>query len=138
MRWRLGDGKRIKIYIDNWLLGSGSAKVVSPCVPALEGANVDFLINPDTGTWDCNLIDQHFLWFEAQWIKAIPLYVSRQVDSLIWPRCKNGEYSLKTGYQQLCEDEGSGDASSSLTSYQKKFWNHIWKLRVPNKILTSL
>ena len=86
MRWGFGDGKSIKIYNDNWLPGSGSAKVVSPCVPALEGANVDFLINPDTGMWDCNLIDQHFLWFEAQRIKAVPLYVSRQVDSIIWPR----------------------------------------------------
>ena len=101
MRWRLGDGESIKIYNDNWLPDSGSAKVVSPCVPALEGANVDFMINPDTGTWDFNLIDQHFLWFEAQWIKAIPLCVSRQVDIIIWPRCKNGEYSLKTGYQRF-------------------------------------
>ncbi|KAL0010981.1 hypothetical protein SO802_006089 [Lithocarpus litseifolius] len=44
---------------------------------------------------------------EARRIKAIPLCVSRQVDGIIWPRCKNGEYLVKTGYQQLCEDEVS-------------------------------
>ena len=30
------------------------------------------------------------------------------------------------------------DAASSDTSNQKTFWNHIWKLRVPNKIKTFL
>uniref|UniRef100_A0A7N2LQZ7 Uncharacterized protein n=1 Tax=Quercus lobata TaxID=97700 RepID=A0A7N2LQZ7_QUELO len=75
MRRRLGDGKRIKFYNENWHPGNESTK--------------------------------HFLWFETQRIKAIPLCVSRQVDSIIWPRCKNGEYLVKTGYQQLCEDEGA-------------------------------
>ena len=66
MRWRLGDGKSIKIYEDNWLLGNGSTKIISPRVVVLEDATVDHLINSDTGRWNCNLINQNFLWFEAQ------------------------------------------------------------------------
>ena len=77
---------------------------------------VNFMINFDTRMWDCNLIDQHFLWFEAQRTQAIPLCVSRQVDSIIRPRCKNGEYLVKTGYQQLCEDEGRGDELKGFES----------------------
>lgn len=42
--------------------------------------------------------------------------MSKQVDSIIWPRCKNGKYSVKTGYQQLCEDEGRGDEFKSFKS----------------------
>ena len=66
MRWRLGDGKSIKIYEDNWLLGNGSTKIISPRVAVLEDATVDHLINSDRGRWNCNLINQNFLGFEAQ------------------------------------------------------------------------
>ena len=38
MRWRIGDGKSIDIYKDNWLPGKGSARVVSPHTSGLEGA----------------------------------------------------------------------------------------------------
>ena len=42
MRRRLGDGKRIKFYNENWHPGNESTKVISPCVPALEGAESIF------------------------------------------------------------------------------------------------
>ena len=64
-RWRIDDGKSIDIYRDNWLLGKGSARVVSPHVLALEGAQVVALINPNSRTWNINLLHQHFLSFEA-------------------------------------------------------------------------
>ena len=73
MRWRIGDGKSIDIYKDNWLPGKGFAKVVSPHAPRLEGAQVVALINPNTRTWNINLLHQHFLSFESNRIKAIPL-----------------------------------------------------------------
>ena len=40
MRWRIGDGKSIDIYIygENWLPGKGSARIVSPQVAALKGS----------------------------------------------------------------------------------------------------
>ena len=53
--------------------GKGSAKVVSPHVLALEGAQVAALINSDTRTWNLNMLQQHFLSFEANCIKTIPL-----------------------------------------------------------------
>ena len=134
MRWRIGDGKDINIYNDNWLPGNGSAKVVSPHVPALEGAQVAALINPDSMTWNQNLIQQNFLSFEADRIKTIPLCWTEQSDRLLWPFCGNGEYSVKSGYKLLCEDEDWGAASSSDRSEQALFWKRIWRLRVPNKI----
>ena len=73
MQWRLGDGKSIDIYNDNWLPRKGPAKIISPHVPILQGALVVALINSDTKTWDQNLLHQHFLSFEASSIKAIPL-----------------------------------------------------------------
>ena len=73
MQWRTGDEKGINIYNDNWMPGKGSAKVVSPHVLTLEGAQVAALINSDTRTWNQNMLQQHFLSFEANCIKTIPL-----------------------------------------------------------------
>ena len=138
MRWRIGDGKNISLYCDNWLPGGGSSKIVSPRVPELEGAKVSTLISQDTGTWDQNLIFQHFLSFEAQRIMAIPLCLTNQRDVLIWLGCSNGEYSVKSSYKQLCKEENMSEASALDASIQKAFWKHMWKIRVPNKIKTFL
>lgn len=124
MRWRIGDRKSIKICDDRWIPSTETTKILSPRVLALEDATVDCLMNFDSGLWNSSVIDQHFLCFEAQRIEVIPVCVSRQVDCVNWQRCKNGGYSVKTGYQLLCEDE--------------IFWSCIWKLRVPNKIKTFL
>nr|POE57659.1 hypothetical protein CFP56_38440 [Quercus suber] len=73
--------------------GKGSAKVVSPHALGLEGAQVAVLINPNTHTWNINLLNQHFLSFEENRIKAIPLCWTDQRDHVIWPDSQNGEYT---------------------------------------------
>ena len=121
MRWRIGVRKSIKIYDDRWIPGTKTTKILSPRVLALEDATVDCMMNLDSGLWNSSVIDQHFLCFEAQRIKVIPVCVSRQVDCVIWQRCKNGEYSVKTRCQLLCEDEDKGIPSSSENSRQNVF-----------------
>ena len=56
----MGDGKSIDIYRDNWLPGKGFARIVSPQVAALEGAQVAAFINPNTRSWNINLLTSIF------------------------------------------------------------------------------
>lgn len=121
MRWRIGDGKSIDIYGENWLPGKGSARIVSPQVAALKGSQVAALINPNTRSWNINLLNQHFLSFEVTRIKAIPLSWTEQKDRLIWPDSHNGEYSIKIGYQMLCKEANSSAASSLDSSHRSAF-----------------
>ena len=79
-------------------------------------------------------MDVLFLPFEAQIIKSIPLCVTDQDDCVSWPRCRSGSYSVKTGYQLLCENELSSLPSSSDSDGVKRFWKFIWCLKVPNKV----
>ncbi|XP_075638354.1 uncharacterized protein LOC142610425 [Castanea sativa] len=106
--------------------------------PELDGAKVVALINLATHSWDQNLVNQNFLVFEANRIKAIPLCWIDQCDRIIWPDTPDGEYSVKAGYQKLCEEANVSNASSSDPSHQKFFWKKIWKLHVPNKIKNFL
>lgn len=97
MPWIVGNGESILIYDDNWIPGTASARVLSPHVAILENSVVASLIDFDSGGWNNLVIDQHFLPFEAQRIKAIPLCATRKADCVTWPRNRGGEYSVKTG-----------------------------------------
>nr|POE62567.1 putative ribonuclease h protein [Quercus suber] len=80
------------------------------------------------------LVDAMFLPFEAQRIKGIPICVTNQDDCMAWPKCKTGSYSVKSGYQLLCESEAKEVPSGSSDEGVKHFWKNIWRLKVPNKV----
>ena len=56
------------------------------------------------------------------------------MDRLCWPWDKTGEYTVKTGYKILCEEEDYDSASTSNYDSVVKFWRSLWKLKVPGKI----
>lgn len=91
-------------------------------------------INPNTGWWDTQKIEQMFLPFEVQKVKQIPLCVTRQKDCLVWPRSRDGKYSIKTGYQLLLELDRRNRASSSDVNPSKNFWNRLWRIEAPNEV----
>ena len=43
-------------------------------------------------------------------------------------------YSVKSGYQLLCELDDQNRASGLDMSSMKAFWRRLWKMKVPNKI----
>ena len=100
----------------------------------MEGAQVAALINPNTRSWNINLLNQHFLSFEVSRIKAIPLCWTEQKDRLIWLDSHDAEYSVKAGYQMLCKEANSSAASSSDSSHRSTFWKCLWKFHILNKI----
>ena len=123
--WRVGNGLKINIYNDRWLPGEASACVVSPKIEEASNWVVANLLEPEGGGWNEQLVDALFLPFEAQRIKSIPLCVTDQDDCVSWPRCRLGSYSVKIGYQLLCENEMNSLPSSSDSDGVKRFWKFI-------------
>ena len=74
-----------------------------------ESMKVGDLIDAGLGCWKNHLIDSCFMPLVARRIKAIPLSVLPQLDMLYWAFERNGDYSVKSGYRALCEEERSGD-----------------------------
>ena len=64
--------------------------------------------------------------------------VTHQADYLIWPRSRDGNYSVKTGYDLLWERELLENASVSDSANKKLFWKRLWKMNVPSKIKNFL
>ena len=135
-RYRVGNGQTIRIYQDRWLPGDGLGKVISPPSLLSVDARVADIIDADLGWWNVYLLERVFLLFEAQKIKSIPLCLIPQEDTLVWPKTKDGQYSVKLGYQLLCAKELSGSTLGSSNEVNRRMWSGLWRLKVPNKVKT--
>ena len=134
MLWRIADGKQIKIYGERWLPREELAKILSPSNSDTVEWTVSKLLDPCGDGWNSQLVDAMFLPFEAQRIKGIPICVTNQDDCVAWTKCKTGSYSVKSGYQLLCESEAKEVQWGSSDEGVKLFWKNIWRLKVPNRV----
>ena len=73
MLWRIGDGKTIRLFCDNWIPGDFPSKVVPCSLDASNEATISTMIDPDTRTWNDALLQQSIAPFLLQKIKAITI-----------------------------------------------------------------
>ncbi|CAL2247000.1 unnamed protein product [Prunus armeniaca] len=139
LRWRIGDGRLVNIYGDPWVPYDRFFTIQSiPTLPATSRVCDLFTVS---GGWDVEKVYATFSFPEAEAILSIPL-MGDTLDRRIWNFTKNGRYSVKNGYwatleykrlEELSAGSVAGPSSSSLKS-----WKHLWKLKVPQKILHLL
>nr|XP_023926771.1 uncharacterized protein LOC112038196 [Quercus suber] len=73
IRWRVGNGEKIRIWGDRWLPKPSTFMVSSPKLFMPGDMKVGDLINKEEASWKVAAIDALFLTHEAEAIKAIPL-----------------------------------------------------------------
>lgn len=98
LRWRVGDGKKIKIWEDRWLPSRGSFKIQSPNKILPRSAIVKDLIQDADPVWKVELINLIFWEEEAKIILGIPLVSAHLEDKMIWALIKNGVFTVKSAY----------------------------------------
>nr|POF03417.1 putative ribonuclease h protein [Quercus suber] len=126
--------KKKQIFKDNWIPGCPPTKAVPRMQECEDDATVNSLMDQTTMEWNGHMIDQKVASYLTQRIKAIPLCRTPQEDCLVWPRSRDGNYSVKTEYQLLCELQNRETALVSNGDNSRNFWRGIWRLRIPNKI----
>ena len=126
-KWKVGDGKTIRVFEDCWLPGNSGRCVTSPPLVLDMDTCVVNLIDDSLGWWNTRIIDEHFFPFEAENIKSIPLCIFSQPDYLHWPLERNGSYFVKLSYKLLCEESSRGEASSSNSIATTGFWYGIYQ-----------
>ena len=131
-RFRVGNGKNIKIWQHHWLPIKHPPLVTSPIIESMEDATVDCLIDEDTRKWDVEMVDGILVPAEAALVKKIPLARSPTEYSLFWPFTANGQYNCKSGYRFLKELE-AGAVEESQPDLARQLWKSIWSLEVLNK-----
>lgn len=131
--WKVGNGDSVRIYKDAWL-PSPDGRIKSPVFHLAPESSVKFLIDPDTGWWNINLIDWCFHPPDARLIKSLPLSFTPQPDTMVWKSEKSGSYSVKSGYKSLCELHNRDTNRPFVSDSQRGFWKCLWKLKVSGKI----
>ena len=83
-RWVIGNGERVHIWEDRWILSPDSFKVVSPRGLSTNVMLVSSLINRETRYWDVNLVRNTFLPHKVEIVLGIPVSLRLLDDSLVW------------------------------------------------------
>ncbi|XP_042987456.1 uncharacterized protein LOC122315549 [Carya illinoinensis] len=97
LRWRVGNGRSIRIWRHKWLPTPSSFCVQAP-ISALDArARVSELIS--NGEWDVELIKSIFRQEEVEQICSIPISKSNADDRLIWGCTKTRLFIVKSAYQ---------------------------------------
>ena len=124
-RWRVGNGKSIKIWDDPWLPSLEHPRILSPVIDGLQEATVDCLINPTPRSWDRDAFLGYFAPMEVDLILKIPLSPTTVEDKLIWPHVPNGVYTVRSGYRFLVKEKSEPTSSPFSQSEASSVWDRI-------------
>ena len=90
VRWRVGNGKDIRIWGDKWLPRGSSYEVISPRLFLHQDTRVSELIHTERKSWKEEVIRQLFLPVDAETILGILLSIRLPDDPIIWVETNNG------------------------------------------------
>ncbi|CAN1729936.1 LINE-1 reverse transcriptase homolog [Linum perenne] len=130
VRWRIGDGKNIRVWYDPWLKEEGRRHVISPIVQGLEDIRVADLWIPGTKSWDVELLEELFLPDDVTAILKLIPQADEEADMKIWNASTDGNYSVKSAYKVIMEQMLQRD-----TLNQQGAWTELWGIHLPPKTL---
>lgn len=84
LRWRVGDGRKVEVWKDPWLLTPYDFKVISRNPFLAHSIMESDLIGPQTRTWKLNLLENLLMERDNEKMLKIPLYLVAVEDTLIW------------------------------------------------------
>lgn len=131
LRWRVGNGKSIRVWSDEWIPGQGAGKILSPVRVLPADARVEDLIDVNTRSWDRTLVENIFHSAEASKILRIPLSWANREDSVFWNFTSSGLFTVRSAYSRLMQLQCLKEVSSSRRKPESNF---VWKLRIPKKV----
>ncbi|KAM0830575.1 hypothetical protein ACQ4PT_066116 [Festuca glaucescens] len=131
---RVGDGTTVKIWNDPWLPKLWCRRPATPRGLTVL-SKVSELIDPSTGSWDTELVQQTFWPQDVVLILSMPI-VEDLEDEWAWHFETKGTFSVKSAYRlkrQLDDVQMQGQVGS-LSGQGGFDWNAIWKVDCPAKI----
>lgn len=120
--WRVGNGEKINIWGDKWLL---TPQLQSPVNVLPTDARVLAFIDSDTGWWNFPSIRPIFTLAEADSICNMVLSPLRHPDRLVWTGSKNGLFSVKSAYHMEKQRREHEIGESSKASDLYVFWKAV-------------
>jgi hypothetical protein len=132
--WNIGDGKSINIWEDKWIHNQFGSTTWSKKPDNTTCHTVSDLIDDQNKCWKEQTIYQTFYPSEADQICSTPLTSTDQEDFVNWQGTKDGNYSVKSGYQAVMDWTNRHLPQSTSNHYDDHpRWKKLRKLHVPPK-----
>ena len=133
--YRVGDGKTIRIWRDNWIPREHGLKPVGR-VRHCRLRWVSHLIDAQSGSWDEMLVRRYFYACDVEEILKIKIPRNACPDQVAWNFEKTGIFSVRSAYRMaMRRGHGEGEIGSSSTLADgRKVWKTLWSLNVPEKV----
>lgn len=128
---RIGDGSETRIWRDSWLPNHFGGHPITP-EDGQENQMVSDLITA-SGAWNEGLVRDVFFPVDAYAILKIPISVDSE-DFWAWSAERHGNYSVKSAYRLLDEEQRRVSATPDATTSREPEWRAIWQLSVPPKV----
>ena len=128
---RIGDGTSVKIWSDPWLNREGSRRPKTERGRCLL-TRVCELIDPDTGSWDEQLVRYIFVSEDAKVILSTPIRHDFD-DFYAWFFDSKGTFTVKSTYKLYIRLRDAGLPSTSHPVDGDIGWRNIWKITCPPK-----
>jgi hypothetical protein len=133
--WLVGNGNNINIWEDRWIHQQVGTKIWTPKPNNTSLHLVKDLIKPHSNEWNEDIIKQNFFPIEAELICQIPTINSEGEDLISWQGTKEGNYTVRSGYNAIMEwhQADSNQAKHTSSKDDPINWNNIWKVANPPK-----
>lgn len=140
VRWKVGNGQKIKVLADNWIVRNSNLKQLIPDLLNIGDITVSNLLRLEEESWDEELIKAIFWEEDYEDILQIPVAAHGIVDIRVWNQSSNGYYTVRSAYYLAREmnlekfQSSTGQSSSPVG----RSWNWVWSLKLPNKLKVFL
>ena len=132
VRWRVGNGRSIRIWKDKWIPFQPSFLPLTPRGNWNEEGRVCDLIDGDTKHWNWRLLQEMFEPTKAVGINALYVNKIECPDELVWHYEKQGHYTVKSGYLMLNAERSN--YTFQRNNVGKEVWStKIWSSSIPKK-----
>ncbi|CAN1844657.1 Putative ribonuclease H protein At1g65750 [Linum perenne] len=128
-RWRLGSGKRAKVWGETWLREEAGLRVLPAREDELRDMVVSDLLIPELPEWDAELIEDLMGPQEADCVLGMKPPCSSDDDERIWHFSQNGLYTVRSAYRLITEA-----GADHLQMRVGGNWRSLWQVEVPPKI----
>ncbi|XP_042984755.1 uncharacterized mitochondrial protein AtMg00310-like [Carya illinoinensis] len=125
LRWRVGNGEKIKIWKDKWLNVPTSFRVQSPVMRLHKEARVEELIVKEGKIWNENLIRGIFVESEVEQILSIPLSKMGSEDKMVWGPSNKGIFSVRSAYFMEMDRRRRSKGETSAEFSSDKRWGRF-------------
>ncbi|XP_073063943.1 uncharacterized mitochondrial protein AtMg00310-like [Primulina eburnea] len=124
IRWKIGDGRKIRVWNEPWLREASNMRIESPPLPDMSDFLVHDLMVPGHKEWDVELLHELFNERDITQITNIPLVGSNHEDVRIWHSSENQVYTVKSGYKMAM------DISLNAEIQEQEGWKKLWALKL--------